>query len=288
MSEKTNCKFNYRAFVSVLSAFTFAAMAITGLVMFFAPSCRIARDSSWTVWGQSKEQWTAVHVWFSIAFVIASAFHIYLNWAVLTCYFKNKLRQGFALRTEWIVALVICGVIGLGTVYEVAPFSSLLTWKETFKRSEFGGGGGQGGYRGGRGTGLRQGTFGLPASTTDGSIPAQGCEQGAIGAYGTAAISRGAGGTCLSSGQPQVLTQQPQQESTYSGTQVQGPAVSSAGFGMGQKTLSQYCTEQGIELSWAISRLKSKGFTAKQTMTMRQIADSAGVHPRELRIILQP
>jgi hypothetical protein len=63
MSQAANGKFNYRAFVSVLAGFTFLAMAVTGLVMFFAPSCRIARDTSWAVWGYSKEQWTAVHVW---------------------------------------------------------------------------------------------------------------------------------------------------------------------------------------------------------------------------------
>jgi len=250
MSEKTNGQFNYRAFVSVLSGFTFGAMAVTGLVMFFAPSCRIARDTSWTIWGYSKEQWTAVHVWFSLAFVISSAFHIYLNWASLTCYFKSKLHKGFAFRTEWIAALVICGVIGLGTIYEVAPFSSLVVWKETFKHSESGQGAGGQGYRTGRGAGrLGQSTFDMPASTTAVRVSAQDSEQGITGSCGT--------------------------------------AVSATGFGMGQKTLRQYCTEQGVELSWAISRLQSKGFTARETMTLRQIADSAGVHPRELRSILQ-
>ena len=152
MSQTANGQFNYRAFVSVLAGFTFAAMAVTGLVMFFAPSCRIARDTSWTVWGYGKDQWTAVHVWFSIAFVIASAFHIYLNWVTLTNYFKTRLHQGFAFRTEWIAAVVICGVIGLGTLYEVAPFSLLTAWKETFKRAEGGSGaGGQGGSRERRG-----------------------------------------------------------------------------------------------------------------------------------------
>jgi len=227
MSEKTNGQFNYRAFVSVLSGLTFAAMAATGLVMFFAPSCRIARDTSWTVWGYGKEQWTAVHVWFSIVFVIASAFHIYMNWAVLVNYFKTKLHQGFALRTEWIAALAICGVIGLGTIYDVAPFSSLVAWKDTFKHSEGGTGAGGQGWRGGR-----------------------------------AALQQG--------------------QSYFA-----SPASSTAGVGMGQKTLRQFCTDEGIELSSAISRLQSQGFTVRQTTTMREIADSAGVHPSKLRSLLQ-
>lgn len=265
MSQTSNSQFNFRALVSVLSGFTLAAMAVTGLVMFFAPSCRVARDMSWTVWGYSKEQWTAIHVWFSIAFVIASAFHIYLNWTALCCYFKNKLREGFAFRPEWVIALMICCVIGLGTIYEMTPFSSLLTWKETFKRSEFGGG-----YRAGR---IGRSAFGLSGSAAAGMESGQSC---------------GMENSCQSCEKSQNLIQQPVKKDACIETQVQGPAASAAVFGMGQKTLKQYCAEQGVDLSWAISRLQSKGFKAGQTMTMREIADSASVHPRELRSILNP
>jgi hypothetical protein len=275
MSQAANGKFNYRAFVSVLAGFTFLAMAVTGLVMFFAPSCRIARDTSWTVGGYSKEQWTAVHVWFSIAFVIAAAFHVYLNWAALTNYFKTRLHQGFAFRPEWVSALVICAVIGIGTVYEVAPFSSLTAWKEAFKRGEGGSAAGGQGWRGGRAS-LQEGQnyFASPPSST-----ASSCE--------TSEKSSGGQGACDSRGQSQNATQQQGQGGTCTETQMQRPAAGPAGYGIGQKTLTQFCTEQGIELPWAISRLQSKGFIATQTMTMREIADSAGVHPRELRSLLQ-
>lgn len=66
----------------------------------------------------------------------------------------------------------------------------------------------------------------------------------------------------------------------------QGPGSDRGG--MGRKTLRQFCSDEKIELSWAISRLRNEGFTARDTMTMREIADTAGVHPRELRNILQP
>ena len=274
MSEKTNGRFRCRAFVSILAGFTFVAMAVTGLVMFFAPSCRIARDTSWTVWGYGKDQWTAVHVWFSIAFVIASAFHLYLNWSVLAGYFKTKLHQGFALRLEWIAALVICAVIGLGTVYEVAPFSSLTAWKDTFKRGEGGSGPAGQGWRGGRAT-LQQGQgyFGSPAKIAASDAGNLECEQAE-------------GGSCQS-GQLQKLTQGQQQSELCENEQTQLPAVSATRYGMGQKTLKQFCTDEGIELSWAISHLRSEGFAARETMTIREIADRAGVHPRELRSILQ-
>jgi hypothetical protein len=71
-------------------------------------------------------------VWSSIVFVIASI-PLYFNWAVLVCYFKTKVHRGLALRAEWIATLAVRGMIYAGTIYEVAPFSILMVWKETFK-----------------------------------------------------------------------------------------------------------------------------------------------------------
>jgi Domain of unknown function (DUF4405) len=289
MSERTNGQFNYRAFVSVLVGFAFVAMAVTGLVMFFAPSCRIARDTSWTVWGYDKTQWTAVHVWFSLAFVIASAFHIYLNWTALTNYFKTKVRRGFAFRPEWIAALAICAVIGLGTIYRVAPFSSLVDWKETYKRSEFGSGAGGQGWRGGRAA-LQQSRdyFASPASISANGSLNPGCEQAKAGSCQTAELNGRAQSGAGQIERLQNLVQEQRQRGVSEERQIELPAANVTRYGMGQKTLRQFCADEGIELSWALSRLRDEGLTARETMTMRQIADGASVHPRELRGILQP
>ena len=240
MTEITRKSFNRRAFVSVLVAFSFILMTITGLVLFFAPACRIARDTSWTVFGFDKDQWIATHVWFSTAFVIASAFHIYFNWKALINYFKSKIRKGFAFRTEWIAALVICLFVLAGTIFEVPPFSSLMVWKETFKH-EGSGPGGHGRGMGGQGRGI-----GIASGVNE---PAQ------AGVH--------------------------EEEHTQELHQGRGRS------GMGQKTLKQFCEEEGIELSSALSRLKNAGFTAREAMTMREIADSKWIHPRELRNVLQ-
>jgi len=240
MTEKAGKSFNYRGFVSIFVGISFFLMAATGLVLFFAPSCRIARDTSWSVLGYDKDQWVAVHVWFSLGFVIASIFHIYFNWTTLMCYFKSKIRKGFALRAEWIAALVICGIVYAGTTLEVPPFSSLMAWKETFKHEGPGGGHG----RGRRGLAIEH------------MIESDASEQSQAGIH--------------------------EEEHTP------GEGRNRGGFGMGRKTLKQFCNEEGIELSSAITLLKNNGFTVRETMTMREIADSKWVHPRELRNILQP
>ena len=254
MSENAKKSFNLRAFASVFAGLSFVLMVVTGLVLFFAPSCRIARDTSWAVWGHDKDQWVAVHVWLSIAFVIAAIIHIYLNWTVLTNYFKSKIHEGLAFRTEWIAALAICVVLYAGSVRGVAPFSSLMVWKETFKHGAGGAAESGQGWRGGR-------TAGQPiqnhASNTQ---PNQ------------------AGGAFKSS-EHQGDCEQTQGSGGHSPGQ--------AGGGMGRKTLRQFCSDEGIQLSWAISHLRNQGLVVRDTMTMRQIADAAGVHPREMRAVLQ-
>jgi hypothetical protein len=239
MAEKTRKSFNYRAFVSILTGFSFILMTVTGLVLFFAPSCRIARDTSWSVLGYNKDQWVGVHVWLSIVFVIASIFHIYFNWAVLVCYFKAKVRRGLALRAEWIVALAVCGIIYAGTIYEVPPFSTLMAWKETFKHE------GPGAGEHGRG---RQGR------------------------------------SWENTGESGIIEQQAELHQQQS----QSPHQDGSRSRMGQKTLKQFCSEEGIDLTSAVLILKNQGYTVRETMTMREIADSKGVHPSELRNILQP
>ncbi len=59
-----------------------------------------------------------------------------------------------------------------------------------------------------------------------------------------------------------------------------------AGRGTGQKTLREFCNDEGIDLSWAVEQRSRVDFTAKETMTMRKIADEFAMHPSELRGIL--
>lgn len=283
MTEITGKSFNRRAFVSVLAGFSFILMAVTGLVLFVAPSCRVARDTSWAVWGQSKEQWVAVHVWFSIAFVIASIFHLYLNWTPMVNYFKARVRKGFALRMEWMLALVICGIIYAGTIYSAAPFSSLIAWKDTFKHGQSVASEHGRGWRGGRVDAQQdQNHLGASGSNLSNRTCDRECEEAKDD-------------TCEKSLEDISTTEivhgencEHQQAGVYGKAQAQVPHRGIGGSGMGQKTLKQFCHEEGIELSSAITLLKNDGFTVRERMTMREIADSKWVHPRELRNILQP
>ena len=266
MGKKEKKPFNRRKFVSVLAGFSFVLMALTGLGMFFAPSCRVARDTSWAIWGHSKDDLGAVHVWFGTVFVIAAAYHIYLNWTALKNYFKTKVGESIGLRTEWVIVLLICLAVYVGTVRTLWPFSSLIEWKETYHHGVVSGQTGHGSY-GGRG-GRSPAVGGSGSSTGGYSWNVE--PQAGLGKGGSryvediAATQRGRGRQGGGLGQDANVAQR----------------------GMGQMTLSEFCQSEGVELMWAIGRLRNEGLAAQGMMTIREIADGAGVHPRELRGIL--
>lgn len=281
-------EFNKRAFASVFGGFAFIIMALTGLALFSAPTCRIARDIGWTIWGYSKEEMEALHVCFAIIFAIVAIYHIYLNWASIKRYFQGKASQAVGFRAEWLAALIICVIVYAGTVGGAWPFSSLLDWHESYKHSAVGEGGHGQGWGGGRGgTGLRGGGAGCSDCE---SSDEHGQLQG--GGRGQRALTKSTGRSESSSRQ---LQYQPQPLRGFGGgagqagggrgrggqLQTQGP-----GRGMGRMTLSEFCSSEGINLRTAIGRFRDAGIDVQGAMTMRDIADGAGVHPRELREIL--
>ena len=133
-NDKKN-RFNWRAFISIMTGLSFIAMSVTGIVLFVVPPGRIANWTGWTIFGLTKDQWAGLHLWFSLVFMLAAIFHIYFNWRPLLNYFKNKVSKTFALRSEWISSLLLCVVIGIGTLAGLKPFSSLLDWNEQIKHS---------------------------------------------------------------------------------------------------------------------------------------------------------
>ncbi|MBN2136884.1 MAG: DUF4405 domain-containing protein [Sedimentisphaerales bacterium] len=255
---KESTPFHKRKFVSLLTAFSFVLMTITGLGLFFAPSCRIARDTSWVLWGHSKEQFEAVHVWFSTVFLVAAGFHIYFNWSAIKSYFKTKIGRNIGLRTEWVAALLICLVVYVGTIHAAWPFKSLIDWQDTYKhglstdRTEHAGQG----RRGGRNSLLQSDSEPQPQGTNRPKTRD-------IEDIDTLQAGRGRAG------------------------EGRGQTTNVARRGMGRMTLNEFCISEGIELNATIARLRDKGFTADAEMTMREIADRAGIHPSQMREILE-
>jgi len=306
MGKKTNKEFSWRAFASVLATVSFIAMTFTGIILFVVPPGRVANWTGWTLMALTKHQWVALHVWFSLIFMIASVLHVYFNWKPLVSYFKDKVNKAFVLRGEWAAAVVVSAVVFAFTLAEVAPFSSLLEWNEQIKHSWE--------TPGERApiphaelltfAELAEQAPDVDLDTMLANLKAKGIEvdspnvvlgEVAEGlkmtpmqlydlALGRTGSGRGRGGRGGGRGG----------QGGGGAGQFDDPHVGvdanhvPSGRGFGRLTLKQYCDQMGLDANACVATLKKAGFEAAAGMTMRAIADAAGVHPSEVRNFLEP
>lgn len=278
-------RFSGRAFVSVTTALSFVAMSATGVVLFVTPPGRIAHWTGWRMFALTKDQWAGQHIWFSLIFMIAAVLHLYLNWRSFLSYFRSKIRKALALRTEWVAALLLCGLVGWGTLAEAGPFSALLTWNEAIKRS--------------RETpvgqapiphaelltlsALAQKTEGLELESMVQNLQAAGIEVPSPDVI-LGDLAKKVGMTPMQL--YAIATGQSSTPRTGGGRGANRQSQQQGGYGIGRLTLRQYCQQQNLDLEKTMQKLREKGFQPQPDMTLREIAATGGVHPSALRDIL--
>jgi uncharacterized membrane protein YgcG len=288
MSKDTTKQFSWRSFVSVLTAASFVGMVFTGIVLFIVPPGRVANWTGWTFLALTKHQWIGLHDWLSIVFIIASVVHLYLNWKAFVSYFKSRITRAFALRAEWALALAVFVVVFVGTVIEVAPFSTLMAWNESIKH----------GWDSPRQrapiphaelltlTELASQIPDVSLETMLKNIREHGIEvESADVVLGTLAEASNMTPVRLYN----IALGQGGGSGRRAGEHAGGGGGhgGGAGRGFGQMTLSQYCQQAGLDIDTAIGKLNKEGFRAEADMTIRAIADSVGAHPSEIRGILE-
>jgi hypothetical protein len=124
---------NIRRITSLTGLVSFIFLFITIIVLYIVPQGRVAYWADWRLWGLTKEQWGNIHINIGLLFLLSIFLHIYYNWKALLNYLKNKARQLKVLTREFNAALVLTLVFGIGTYFEVVPFSWVLELNEQFK-----------------------------------------------------------------------------------------------------------------------------------------------------------
>ena len=218
MNTTNKHRFHWRGFIATTTALSFLALCVTGTIMFIVPPGRIANWTGWTLGGLTKPQWSELHLWMGVLFIIAAVIHLTFNWRVFLAYFKHTLTRHFAWRTEWICALVVCGIVTLGVLTGMKPFSLLTDWKDDIKH--------------------RWDTAEYRGSDVPAGLPSRRERAG-------------------------------------------------QGAGIGRMTLSHYCDEFNLDLDEVLSTLNQAEVKADGRMTLRDIADAAGMHPSDIRQLLQ-
>jgi hypothetical protein len=287
MGRETKIKFSWRAFFSLLAAVSLIGMTFTGVILFVVPPGRIANWTGWTILALTKQQWIALHDWFSIIFVVAAGFHLYFNWGPFVSYFKSKISKAFALRAEWLAALVVCIIAFVGTVSGVSPFSTLMAWNESIKQS----------YDSPRQRGpvphaemmtlreLAEKYTGVELETMLENLRRHGIQvESPDAVLGELAEANG-----LTPAQLYNIAVGHREAGSGGGGGggfgAQGGGGGGSGFG--RMTLKQYCQQAGLDVDTAVRKLTDNGYKASPDMTMRAIADSAGVRPSQVRAVIE-
>lgn len=266
-------RFQWRALTSVLVAFAFLFLAVSGAVLFLSPPGRVANWTNWTMLGLRKSEWTGLHIWFSTVFLAGAAAHLFYNLRPMVGYFRDRLTRRVGARREWIVAAALCGGITAGTLAKVPPFATLLAWNEDVKESW---------DRPAERAPIPHAELltlaalaekgGVDLATTTARLTAK----GVAGFTAETIVQKIADGAKLSAQQIYDIIL------TAPGAAAGEPAAGGAGGGIGWKTLSRFCADEGIEVSTAVARLAAQGIPASEKLTLREIATGSNRKPYEL------
>lgn len=303
-------KFQFRAFISLLVTISFVAMVISGVMMFFTPPGRIANWTGWKLYGLTKEQWTAIHLSFSAMFLISSLIHIWLNGRALLGYFRNRMTKILLLRSEWIIALVLCGLLLWGTLADVSPFNQVFALREKAKRI-WDNSSQQAPLPHAELLTLVQvaDASGRDVATLRANLDAQKIQAdwdteffGVVAerygmtpmelygiAVGRTGQGRGPGG---GQGRQSIDDESHagfgQGGRGAGGSGGLGTGGGGPGAGYGRMTLQGICSAEKIEIQTALDRLAKAGIMAKPDQTLRQIAEVSGLRPSEIIEWIKP
>ncbi len=132
----TKKKFSWRAFISLGLTYSFIIIFITGIVLYLAPPGRIAHWVNWKFMGFLKEEWQAIHMNFSLLFVILSIFHLFtINWKTFWSYLKSKTSKGLNKKREFIISTFLTIAIFFAIIFSVPPFSNIVDFGEYLTNS---------------------------------------------------------------------------------------------------------------------------------------------------------
>lgn len=120
-----------RKIISLTTLFSFVLLFATSIVLYVAPHGRVAYWAHWQWANLTKTQWGALHTNLGLLFVVASVWHLVLNWNAIVGYIVRSRRVMCSSATGW--SLLITLVVSVGTLVNIPPFSTVMSVSEGFK-----------------------------------------------------------------------------------------------------------------------------------------------------------
>lgn len=266
--------FRPRGLVAFVVFGGFAVMTITGLILFITPPGRVAYWTDWALLGLEKTDWTAVHIVFSLLFVLAGVIHLVLNWKPFRHYLLDRIAGHMNLRAESMIATAAVGVILVGTLFGAPPFSWIIGLNETLKESWSAAGWAEPPFGHAEDVSLK--VLGLRTAREPRAMlealrdagyrvesPGQRVEDIADANGVTPALLWAAITERVPAAVPEPATD---------GMTAEEVELKYAGTGLGQKTLAEIAETTGVPLETALARLQAAGIDAAADHKMKAVA----------------
>ncbi|MCD8553726.1 DUF4405 domain-containing protein [Seleniivibrio sp.] len=122
-----------RKTTSMTALFSFIWLSFTGIIMYFMPPGRIAYWVDWHIFGLNKDNIGQTHTTVSMLFIVAMVLHVWLNFGAIVGYMRSKTRKLIVFTPETTAGLIIACVVFFGTIYGLAPFSTVNNALADFK-----------------------------------------------------------------------------------------------------------------------------------------------------------
>ncbi len=122
-----------RRITSFYLLFSSLVLAISGLLLFVAPSGRWASAIDWRVLGFDKEQWENIHVVLSLFWMAFAVYHLILNWKPFIGYLRDRVKKSYRFTWEMGAALGLTALLILAAASNWGPVNALMDWSESVK-----------------------------------------------------------------------------------------------------------------------------------------------------------
>ena len=267
--------FSWRGWTTFVVTISFVVDTISGIILYIAPPGRIANWTNWTVWGLSKEEWGAIHTIFGYLLLIIVGVHLYYNWSMFMNFIWSKIRKALNRRWELLTAALLCLIVFLGSLWSIPPFSTTMNLGDRLKNS------------------WAESKADVPIAHAELMSLRDFAEKIQVPLDELLGSLNSRGYTVKNT--EQTLGEIAKENNTspdklYEAMKSGGvkPSIPKMldGSGLGQKTIERVCSEQGISLQEAVSRLKQKGINAPPDNTLKQVASKHGKTPIELYKIM--
>ncbi|MBY6069636.1 DUF4405 domain-containing protein [Leisingera aquaemixtae] len=113
--------------------FSFAAILVSGSILFFAPKGQVSKTADWDALGLGRQDWSDLHIILAALFIAFSLWHAALHFHVFkTLVFGSRMSpQGH--RVEALIALAAVAGFTVLALLQLPPASWLLELNELFK-----------------------------------------------------------------------------------------------------------------------------------------------------------